>query len=824
MIKSDVRMRVLKFGGTSVANPERLKAVSKIIEGRFHEDGATIAVVSAFSGMTDLLLSAINEAQKNQETYKLLLSQFTNKAHNIAIELLSPDIYDKIKIELNQNHEKLRDLLVGVFLIQEASNKSCDLAMSFGERNCAFILASYLKSKGLPVEYIDASNYIKTENIYNTAQVNFELTNQLINAKLDAQNNISIVTGFIGSDIKTGIVTTLGRGGSDYTAAIFAAGLRSSALEIWTDVDGVLTSDPRKVKNAYPIKELSYLEAAELSHFGAKVLYAPTIRPVKDLKIPTWIKNTFNPEAKGTLIHDGSKENRNIITGISAIDNIALISIEGSGMQGVPGIAFRFFKSLAMGHINIIMITQASSEHSICVAIKSTFIDKAKEFINKAFSFEIERQLINPLKIVDNLSLLAIVGENMKNTPGVAGRLFQTLGKNGINIEAIAQGSSELNITFAVHQKDEIKALNCIHDAFFLSDYKTVHLFIVGVGLIGSTLLQLIHENRKKIKNDNGIYFVLNGLSNSRNMVLSKEGLTGAIKNELIESSQTADIEEFISKMVSYNFPNSIFVDNTASKIIPEHYEVILKNNIGISTPNKIALSSGLQRYKSLKALSGVSNIPLNFETNVGAGLPIISTIKSLMDSGDKILKVEAVLSGSVSYIFNNFNAQVLFSDIVKQAQDKGLTEPDPREDLSGSDVKRKLLILSRECGFDVEPIDITIENVLSAETLNQPSVEEFYKSLSSDNIRFQELAKLAESKNCRLRFIASFTEGRGKIGLQFVTADNPFFNLSGSDNMLVLYSNRYNETPLVIQGPGAGSVVTAAGVLAELINMSLSL
>ncbi len=814
-------MRVMKFGGTSVATAQRLRAVSDIVLAGYNEDGGIAVVVSAFSGMTDLLLRMVDLAV-NKQDHKSVFLQFTHKAHEVAKELLDQASYSEIADHLDENHQKLADLLSGIFLIQEASPKSKDLVVSFGERNCAFILTNYMKSIGLPAEYIDATECIKTNNSHGAAIVDFQLTNELIAKRIRRKGVIYVITGFIGSDKEKGVTTTLGRGGSDYSAAIFAAAIPASALEIWTDVDGVLTCDPRKVKKAYPIPELSYQEAAELSHFGAKVLYAPTIRPVKEKNIPIWIKNTMNPTAIGTLIHESVTTPKNIVSGLSSINDVALVSLEGSGMQGVPGIAYRFFKSLAQGKINVIMITQASSEHSISVAIKANSRHKAITLIEEEFKYELERKLIDPVRLQEELCLLAIIGDNMKNAPGVAGRLFSALGKHGINIEAIAQGSSELNITLAINKEEEKKALNCIHDTFFLSEYKTLHLYIVGVGLVGSTLLDQIKNNFEEIISESKVELVVNGLSNSRKMVFSEEGIAlGNYMATLNESKVAADIERFIGKMIADDHAYTVFVDNTASKLVPEHYELILNNNIGISTPNKIALSSGLERYKTLKSLSGIRNIPLHFETNVGAGLPVISTLKSLISSGDEIQSIEAVLSGTLSYIFNTYSSELNFSAVVKTAQNKGLTEPDPREDLSGSDVRRKLLILAREAGSEIEEEDIEIEGLLSNSCLEAASVEAFYSALESDDKRYQTKISEAESAGKRLRYIASYRSGVAKIGLQAVDAQNPFFGLSGSDNMIVLYTMRYNETPLVIKGPGAGAAVTAAGLLAEIINMS---
>lgn len=813
-------MIVLKFGGTSVASADRLRSVKEILLKYFDNEDRVIVVVSAFSGVTDLLISSADLAESGDDTYIDKIDSFFQKSHTIAKDLLSDESYNKIKKTLVDNHSSLKSLLSGVFLIQEASQKTRDYILSFGERNCAFIFSNYLIEQGISAEYIDARNYIKTDDSFGKAQVDFKETNKLIQDKFLNFKGIGVVTGFIGSDSKSGRTTTLGRGGSDFTAAIFASATDAKELQIWTDVSGVLTCDPRKVKKAYSIKELSYSEAMELSHFGAKVLYYPTIRPVKQKGIPTRIKNTFAPEDVGTLIHDNAPESQNLISGLSSINDISIISLEGLGLQGVSGTANRLFRSLAEGNINVIMITQASSEHSISLAISEDQVDAAKTRIDEEFKNEIKRKLVYPAKVEKNLCLMAVVGENMKDQPGVSGKLFSTLGKNGINIEAIAQGSSELNITFAIHSKDQIKALNTIHDSFFLSEHKTIHLFIVGVGLIGSKLLEQISENHSKIKENLGLEIVVNGISNSRKMVINNDGLDLSSYKGDLEKGRDADLSSFISQMVECNFAHTVFIDNTASPLVPEHYLEILKNNIAISTPNKIALSADLKDYNMIKGVAKQYNTPILFETNVGAGLPVISTLKNMVDSGDFITKIEAVLSGSLSYIFNTFDGSQKFSDVVKDAKAKGFTEPDPRDDLSGADVKRKILILAREAGYNIENHDIEIDSMLSEEAKSAEDVNAFLSVLEKEDNHFAQLYKDAKLKNQKLRFIATFDGYRGKIALTPVNSDSPFYGLGGSDNMIAFYSERYNNTPLVVRGPGAGADVTAAGVLSEIINV----
>jgi len=790
-------MHVLKFGGTSVANADRLRLVSDIVEASFNENRGICVIVSAFSGVTDQLIGLTDIACEGED-YISELSVFKTKVNKVASDLLSADVYESIRPELDQNHKVLENLLFGVKLIQEASLRTKDYILSFGERNCAFVLSHFLKEKGLSAEYVDARKVIKTDDSFGSARVNFSVTNKLIKEHIQPSGTIYVVTGFIGSDVDKNRTTTLGRGGSDFSAAIFAAALDAELLDIWTDVDGVLTSDPRKVTKAYTIPELTYSEAMEMSHFGAKVLYSPTIRPVREKNIPTRIKNTFNPDHPGTLIHHNKKKNDQIISGLSAIKNTALISLEGSGLQGQAGIASRFFDSLARGTINIIMITQASSEYSICVAIMEDQAERAKALLSKEFEVELNRNIVDPIKLEKGIALVAIVGDNMKQSPGVAGRLFNTLGKNGINIDAIAQGSSELNITFAIKQDDLIKGLNTIHDSFFLSEYKTLHVFMIGIGLIGSTLLQQIQDNQERIKKECGLEISIHGISNSKKMLVQESSIgINDYMDVLTQEGKPANVDSFIQEMIELNLANSIFIDNTANEKIPESYGKVLSNNIAISTPNKIALSSGLDNYHYLKNISAKHKTPFNFETNVGAGLPVISTLQNLINSGDKIKKIEAVLSGSLSYIFNNYNSSIPFKDIVEEAQNKGFTEPDPRDDLSGSDVKRKLLILSREAGYNIHDSDIKINGFLSQEALAASDVASFYKVLEANEPNFNTLIKKAEDQNLKLRFIAKFENGAGSISLESVDNTSPFYGLSGSDNMISFTTDRYNHFAL---------------------------
>ncbi len=815
-------MHVLKFGGSSVANAECIRQVASIIHSRAKPGVKVFVVVSAFSGMTDLLLSATHKAGSGEKSYADDVLMFTETQLSVAESLLGKDGFREILSTLKSNHQTLRDLLKGVYLIQEASLRTIDHIISFGERNSAFIITEYMKTMGFNAAYRDARQIIKTDKSFGSAKVDYPETYKNIRSSALEDGDVFIITGFIGSDRASGLTTTLGRGGSDYTAALFAGALSPDCLEIWTDVDGVLTSDPRRVLKAFSISEMSYREAMEMSHFGAKVIYPPTIRPVLENNIPVYIKNTFNPDHPGTKIHiRPAYSNKLIARGLSAIPDISLVSLEGSGMQGIPGIASRLFRALSSKNINVIMITQASSEQSITFGIKSSDIKEAADVVMEAFSYEIDRHLIDPVVVHKNLSLVAVIGEDMKNSPGVAGRLFDALGQNGINVEAIAQGSSELNITFAVNNEDLNKALTVTHDAFFLSDTKTINLFIIGVGLVGKTLIRQIEEHTALLREKLSLDVRVIGLANSKKMLFDEGGIALSHWHEQLKGSNTvSDPEAFVGRMIELNLPNAVFVDNTANKQIPQFYMDILSNSISVSTPNKVAASSKYSEYKNLLETAHKNNVHFKFETNVGAGLPVISTMRNLIASGDKIHSIEAVLSGSVSYIFNHFNPDARFGAIVRKAMELGLTEPDPREDLSGADVARKTIILSREAGYPAEPEDVEIGPILPDKCTSARSVEDFFDALDDEEQTFNSLIKRSVSENKRLRYIAKIDPEGIRIDLRAVPPESPFYTLSGSDNMIVFNTLRYNKTPLVIRGPGAGAEVTAAGVFAEIISI----
>ncbi|MCL4139823.1 UNVERIFIED_CONTAM: hypothetical protein GTU68_036464 [Idotea baltica] len=815
-------MIVLKFGGSSVGKPERIRNILSIVQPRIQAGEDLCIVCSAFGGTTDQLISMIDTAARGDEKYLDIINDSKQRHYNSAEELMDGESKVNLLAQIDILFLKLENILRGVFLLKEASDRSYDYVMSFGERLSNLSISHFFTSQGVGSVFIDAREIIKTNSEFRSARVYIDETyKNIIEHVSKHAGKAKLITGFIASD-QHGRTTTLGRGGSDYTAALFAAALNAEALEIWTDVDGVLTTNPKLVNTAYPIHEMSYVEAMEMSHFGAKVIYPPTIIPVHEKGIPTYIKNTFNPSSIGTIISNQTNKSNGAIKGLSSTDGLVLLTLSGSGMQGVPGVASRMFNSLATSNINVILITQASSEHSICVAIKEERAQIAREVLKAEFQKEIENKDIAEVHIEESICIIAAVGEAMKNQPGIAGKLFSTLGRNGVNIEAIAQGSSELNISFAVKSRDEEKALNLIHDTFFHNTIKTLNLFIVGTGLIGGTLIKQLKEFKASILESKGIDLKLIGISNSRKMLLTPEGID--IKHweaSLKESDEEANPQVFVDKMIELNLANSIFVDNTASKSIPDFYKKILNNSISISTPNKVASSAKYEYYNELIELAKKRNTKFLIETNVGAGLPIISTIKSLRNSGDKIKKIQAVLSGSLSYIFNNFSSSSSFHDIVKEAQKLGYTEPDPRDDLSGSDVKRKITILARESGYGIDQSEVELKAILPQDCMDQQSVDLFFQSLITHNDHFVKMIQEAESKNERLRYIASFENGKANIELMSVDASSPFYNLANSDNMISFNTERYSDSPLVISGPGAGANVTAAGVFSEIMQIA---
>lgn len=813
-------MKVLKFGGSSVAKPERIRMILDILKDYYTQGEKFAVVFSAFGGVTDSLIEMSRLASKGDERYLELFEAFSKRHLDTIDDLLNEENAKLSRPKLEKNHEVLKNLLHGVFLVREASARTMDYVLSFGERNSCFIIQAALQQSGIPSSFLDARKIIKTDKHFGAANVDMEHSFKNIKEYFNSHPEVQVVTGFIASS-KGNLTTTLGRGGSDYTASLLAAGLNAALLEIWTDVNGVLTADPRKVKRAFTIPSMTYAEAMEMSHFGAKVIYPPTLQPALNKNIPLQIKNTFEPDNPGTLITDKGDKTDLPVKGISSITDLALLTLQGSGLFGVPGIAGRLFGSLAMADINIILITQGSSEHSISFAIQPSLARKAKRQIEKTFEYEMKAGMIDPVKVEDNLSVIAIIGENMRYSPGIAGRLFQALGKNGINITAIAQGSSELNISVVIDRPDEAKALNSLHEAFFLSDTKELHLYLIGVGLIGSTLLKQIKAHADHLKSQQSIEIKVVGLSNSKKMIFNENGINlDTWQEDLQNSEQHSNIPAFIQQMKDNNLSNTIFVDNTANEMIAGHYESILDSSISISTPNKIATSSSYLQYRRLKNIATKRGVQFMYETNVGAGLPIISTLNDLMISGDSILKIEGVLSGSLSFIFNNFKAGTKFSELVSLAREKGFTEPDPRIDINGIDVRRKLIILARETGLNIEAEDVVIKNILPEACSKAKSVDDFFTELKKADDYFDQMLKKASAKNCVLRMVAKLQNGKATIGLEEVDPTHPFYTLDGSDNMIVFTTERYKERPLVVRGPGAGAEVTAAGVFAEVIKI----
>ncbi len=814
-------MKIVKFGGSSVGSPDRIKAVVSIIANLYREDPDLAVVVSAFQGVTDLLISTGRCASSGDETYKELFDEIRNRHYTAIRELLRSENAERTTKEVDHLLDDLQQVFHGIFLVKEMSRRSLDYVMSFGERFSALIMSEVINATGIKTDYLDSRGLIQTDNTFGNAKVTFKITDALIREYFRVHKNLQVTTGFIGSTAERE-TTTLGRGGSDYTAAVIGAALDASEVQIWTDVDGVLTADPRKVKKAFPIEEMSYDEAMEMSHFGAKVIYPPTIRPLMTKSIRVRIRNTFNPAARGTIITTDAKPRHFPITGISTIDQVALVRIQGSGMVGVAGIAGRIFRSMAKASINIILISQASSEHSICFAILPEFSERAKELIETELKHEIADGFVNELTVDNDLSIVAIVGENLRSMSGVSGKVFQALGRNGVTVAAIAQGSSKLNLSVVIGKSDESKALNAIHDAFFLSDQKAINLFIAGTGLIGRTLFQQIKNQIAFLFTELRLEVKIIGITNTRKMLFDYDGISVANWEERINTEgETSNQAIFFERMKKCNLPNSVFVDCTSSEAIMSNYLDVLSSAISIVTPNKKANSNRYEYYMQLRKAAQKYNVNFLYETNVGAGLPVISTLHDLVLSGDKIIKIEGVLSGTLSYIFNTFSGKNSFSDIVRDARAKGYTEPDPREDLNGLDVARKILILVRESEYRLELEDIELENLIPEELRGDISVDEFLERLPVFDSFYEAKRKRAEEKGCVLRYIASYEDGKATVKLTEVDKAHPFYSLSWNDNIISFKTMYYNERPIVIQGPGAGAKVTSGGVLADIVRIA---
>lgn len=813
-------MKVLKFGGTSVGSPENIKKIIQIIASN-KQDKVQVVVVSAFAKVTNLLVEAAQLSSKKNSHYLAVLEQVKSVHLNIIDNLIpAKDQEDSIAF-LTENLAELERILKSIYDLQELSPKSEARILSYGELLSSRIITHILNNHGLQAVLKDSRKLIITNTNYTHASVDFKQTNKKIEEFFQKnQCGIVVLPGFIAAT-NSGDTTVLGRGGSDFTAAILAAALNTAILEIWTDVSGMFTANPSLVSQAMPIESISYEEAMELSHFGAKVIYPPTIHPVLKKEIPILIKNTLSPEEKGTLIVKGTDPEEAPVKGITHIDNVTLITLEGSGMVGIPGFSKRLFETLAREAINVKLITQASSEHSICIGIDDSNTEKAKEAVDAEFEFEILRDKINPLVVERDLSIIAIVGDRMKSHQGISGKMFSTLGKNNVNIRAIAQGASERNISAVIDSNDVKKALNSLHERFFIDNYKQLNVYITGVGNVGSKLLQQIASQQQFLLENMKINLRVIGISSSKKMIFAENGMDLQLWREQLAAGEPASLDGFLQKAKTFNKRNSIFVDITASEQVANMYKRYLRNNIAVVACNKIACSSEYDAYRELKDLSLEYNAPFLFETNVGAGLPVIVTLNNLIASGDRVNTIQAVLSGSLNFIFNNFKPGSQFHDIVKQAQAEGYTEPDPRIDLSGVDVARKILILARESGAVMDLDEIENNSFLSRKNLEAGSITEFYQTLLDDAEHFNALLAGADKKKCQLKYVAEFDKGKASVSLREIPKGHPFYDLKGKDNIVMFYTQRYPEQPMIIKGAGAGADVTASGLFADIIKIA---
>ena len=812
-------MQVLKFGGSSVANAENIKKVLVVLKKRISSD-STIVVVSALGGITDLLLECSQRAADGNEDYKETLSVIEQRHLQTVKELIPINNQSSILSFVKTQCNEIEDICNGIFLLKELSDRTKDRVMSYGELLSSKIITSSLQTELIETHWVDASKLIVTNDAFGNALVDFAVTNYNISNYISAHPaSLYLVPGFIAAT-SAGINTTLGRGGSDYTAAIFAAAVQANVLEIWTDVSGMMTADPRLVANAKIIEQISYQEAMELSHFGAKVIYPPTIQPVMSKGIAVWIKNTFSPDDNGTIIQKQGAENTSSVTGISSINHIVLISLEGSGMVGIPGFSKRLFAALAAKKINVILITQSSSEHAICVGIEEANANAAKKAIDEAFSYEIEQKKVDPLIVEKNLSIIALVGDRMKNHTGISGRLFSALGKNGVNIRAISQGSSERNISAVIAAKDVKKAINVVHEAFFEKEIKEINVFLAGVGNVGSKLLAQIKQQQDYLLKNMRLKIKIAGIANSKKNWVDEEGINLENWEALLANGQSAEIHDFIETIQQKNLRNTVFADVTANDNVATVYYKLLEKNIAVVACNKVACSSTFDYYKKLKNISNEFNTQFLFETNVGASLPIISTLNDLLRSGDNIQSMDAVLSGTLNFVFNNYDGKKSFASVVRQAQEEGYTEPDPRLDLSGKDVMRKIMILAREAGQTMEMEEI-LNNSFMPEACMLGTVEDFYKSMEAHETHFRKIYDDATAAGCKLKFVASYKNGKASVGLKHIEPQHDFYHLYGKDNIILFYTDRYVEQPLVIKGAGAGAAVTASGVFADIIRTS---
>ncbi len=814
-------MRILKFGGTSVKDADAIKRVISIVSQRIAKERLGV-VVSAMGGVTDQLIDAATFAQVNDKSYLERFKTVERRHLEAVQELIAPEKQDRVTAELRATLNVLENILHGIYLLQEITPRSMDMVSSFGERLSAYLISEAFQAAGVDAHFVDCRHIIRTDSMYGGAKVDAEKTYANIQQHFkDNKNSLPVITGFIASDAN-GVITTLGRGGSDLTASLFAAALDAEQLEIWTDVDGVLSADPRIVNDAVLIEELSYEEAMELSYFGAKVIYPPTIQPTYAKQIPIAIKNTFAPEAKGTTITTDAKPGDHAVKGVSTIVDVSLLTISGSGMVGVKGVAQRLFGVLAQAGINVIMISQASSEHTISIAIRDKQLEAAQVAIQAEFFLEQESGLVNALQVQPGMTILSVVGQNMKGQTGISGTLFGTLGKNGINIYAIAQGSSELNISVVIEGRVARKATSLIHEAFFLVPVKALHVYLIGTGTVSKALIQQVATRAEKLKNDLYIDIKLVGITNSRKMLVKDAGLTWSNALDTLDrEGEQASLEQYIAKANDLDLRNTVFVDCTASEIVSSHYSTVLNSNFHLVTPNKIASSGPYEGYKELKNASLKRGVRFLFETNVGAGLPVISTLNDLVRSGDKVHRIEAILSGTMNYLFNTVSADNTISTVVKRALEDGYTEPDPRIDLSGKDMARKIVILAREAGHRIELDDVVIDAIVPSNLIDTDSMDDFWEQLEDYNTDFESERSKVEARDEIYRAVASFEDGKAIIKLATYPKSHPFYAIEGTDNIVLYYTERYPDMPLVVKGAGAGAEVTAAGVFADIIRIA---
>jgi aspartokinase/homoserine dehydrogenase 1 len=811
-------MQVLKFGGSSVANAENIGKVTTLVREALTKD-RTILVVSALGGITDMLIQAAASAAAGEESYKDSLQEIEHR-HLETIKTLLPLTRQSAALSAVKTRcNEIEDICSGVFLLGELSARTQDKIVSYGELLSSFIVAARFAALDIEHTWKDSRELISTDSRFGHAAVDFPRTNRRIKDFIDSSaSSLFIFPGFIAANEK-GITTTLGRGGGDYTAAIFAAAVDARQLEIWTDVSGMMTADPRLVSNVRLIPRISYQEAMELSHFGAKVIYPPTIQPVMRKNIPVWIKNTFSPSDPGTVIELAAAHNGGAIRGISSIPRIALLSLEGSGMVGIPGFSKRLFEALSGQQINVILITQGSSEHSICVGIDEANTNAAKATVDHSFHPEIAAGTVDPLVVETGLSIIALVGENMKSHPGVSGKMFGALGRNGVNVRAIAQGSSERNISAVIAAADVKKAINVLHEEFFEATYRQLNLFITGAGNVGRRLIDQLRHQQAWLQQQLRIQLRVVGLANSRKMVFDNEGIDLAHWRNRLDQGTPMVLDQWVDGITSRNLRNSVFADVTANDEVASCYAALLQKSISVVACNKIACSSPYNNYRQLKDLAREYNARFLFETNVGAGLPVIGTLNDLLRSGDTIRRIEAVLSGTLNFVFNHYNGEKPFAEVVRQAQDEGYTEPDPRLDLSGTDVMRKIMILTREAGEQMEMDDIANHSFLPASCM-QGSVEDFYVAMAKEEDHFKQLYQAAAAKGKKLKFVAQYDNGKASVGLQHIGPEQDLYHLYGKDNVVLFYTDRYSEQPLVVKGAGAGAEVTASGVFADILRI----